>query len=323
MTVVLLLLAIIDIVGNVIVCAIIKRNRDMRSPMNYLLLNLAIADIMCAMFIAPRVYFQLTFNHPDGVIGTFLCKFVTDGSVAWIGGASSIVTLTAIAIERYYAVMYPHGNKWKLTEHKLKVIIPFSWVFAILLITPMFIVKDVLKNNDGNFCAYVYPKEWMGRAYTTTWNVVFFLPLALMIVLYARVVRALWFHGNDDNQLTRKQKGVARVRKRVTLMVVAITVIYGICWGTNEVVYAIEFIALHHIGHLPMAIANTMVLFNSAINPFVYALLNKQFRVKMKVMLCCTHSSAPRVCPKRKSQDMVLDENTIPSIYTVTPSNTE
>ena len=30
MTVVLLLLAIIDIVGNVIVCAIIKRNRDMR-----------------------------------------------------------------------------------------------------------------------------------------------------------------------------------------------------------------------------------------------------------------------------------------------------
>ena len=89
--------------------------------MNYLLLNLAIADIMYAAFIAPRVYFQLTFNHPDGVIGTMFCKFVTDGSVAWIGGASSIVTLTAIAIERYYAVMYPHGNKWKLTENKLKV----------------------------------------------------------------------------------------------------------------------------------------------------------------------------------------------------------
>ena len=71
----------------------------------------------------------------------------------------------------------------------------------------MFIVKDVLKNKDGgSFCAYVYKEEWMGRAYTTTWNVVFFLPLTLMIVLYARVVRALWFHGNDDNQLTRQQK---------------------------------------------------------------------------------------------------------------------
>lgn len=92
-----------------------------RNPMNYLLVNLAVADIMYAAFIAPRVYFKLASNHPDGVIGTVLCKFVTDGSVAWIGGASSIVTLTAIAIERYYAVMYPHGNKWKLSESKLKV----------------------------------------------------------------------------------------------------------------------------------------------------------------------------------------------------------
>jgi len=106
-------------------------------------------------------------------------------------------------------------------------------------------------------------------------------------------------------------------------MVVAITAIYGICWGTNEVVYAIEFIALHHIGHLPMAIANTMVLFNSAINPFVYALLNKQFREKMKVMLCCTHFSAASVYPKRKRQDKDLEDNTIQSIYTTAPSTTE
>ena len=70
----------------------------------------------------------------------------------------------------------------------------------------MFIVKDVSKNKEGNFCAYIYSKEWHGRAYTTTWNVVFFLPLALMIVLYARVVRALWFRGDDDNQLTHQQK---------------------------------------------------------------------------------------------------------------------
>lgn len=137
------------------------------------------------------------------------------------------------------------------------------------------------------------------------------------------MIQSLVFSQSDFISLYTRTQGVARVRKRVTLMVVAITVIYGICWGTNEVVYAIEFIALHHIGHLPMAIANTMVLFNSAINPFVYALLNKQFRVKMKVMLCCTHSSAPRVCPKRKSQDIVLDENTIPSIYTAAPSTTE
>ena len=41
--------------------------------------------------------------------------------MAWVGGIASVVTLVTIAIERYYAVTYPLGNKWKLTKQKLKV----------------------------------------------------------------------------------------------------------------------------------------------------------------------------------------------------------
>lgn len=89
--------------------------------MNYLLLNLAVADILYATFIALKVFFKLTFNHPAGVTGTVLCKLLTNGNVAWIGAACSIATLVAIAIERYYAVMYPYGNKGRLTKRKLKV----------------------------------------------------------------------------------------------------------------------------------------------------------------------------------------------------------
>lgn len=91
-----------------------------RIPMSFLLVNLAVADIIYAAFITPRVFYQLPFaHHPDGVFGTVLCKFVSGGSVAWTGSACSIVTFVAIAIERYYAVMYPH--KWNLTKRKLQV----------------------------------------------------------------------------------------------------------------------------------------------------------------------------------------------------------
>ena len=91
--------------------------------MNYLLVNLAAADILYAMFIAPNIFVvQFPFiGHPDGVIGQIVCKVVTGGSVAWVGGFSSILTLLIIAIERYYAVMYPYGNKGTLTNRKLKV----------------------------------------------------------------------------------------------------------------------------------------------------------------------------------------------------------
>ena len=89
--------------------------------MNYLLVNLAVADIMYAAFIAPDVYFWLTSTHPEGMAGTVLCKLLTGGNVAWVGAASSFVTLVAIAIERYYAVVYPLGSKGSFTERKLKV----------------------------------------------------------------------------------------------------------------------------------------------------------------------------------------------------------
>ena len=85
-------------------------------------MNLAVADFLLAMFMAPSVFFELPFSyHPDGLTGRVLCKFLTHANIAWIGGVSSIVTFLAIAVERYYAVMHPLGNKGKLTKGKLKV----------------------------------------------------------------------------------------------------------------------------------------------------------------------------------------------------------
>ena len=76
---------------------------------------------MVAVFFAPLHIFIHTFTHPDGVAGDVLCKILTGGTLGWLGGSSSAFTLVAVAVERYYAVNYPHGNKGKLTQGKLKV----------------------------------------------------------------------------------------------------------------------------------------------------------------------------------------------------------
>ena len=64
------------------------------------MVNLAVADILYAIFIAPRIIFMLVVSHPDGVTGSVLCKFLTDGNIAWVGAAFSILTLVAISVER-------------------------------------------------------------------------------------------------------------------------------------------------------------------------------------------------------------------------------
>lgn len=92
-----------------------------RTPINILLLSLAVADMMVGLFITPRFIFHNFFKHPDGLTGKWFCTLLTGSNFTWLGGMASAFTLVAIAFERYYAVMYPYGNKGKLTYGKLKV----------------------------------------------------------------------------------------------------------------------------------------------------------------------------------------------------------
>ena len=85
-------------------------------------MNLAVADMTVGIFLAPGYIFIDTFAHPDGVTGNVLCKLLTGGTWGWVGACASIFTLVAIAIERYYAVLHPHGNNRRLSKRKIKVI---------------------------------------------------------------------------------------------------------------------------------------------------------------------------------------------------------
>ena len=92
-----------------------------RTTMNCLLLNLAFADITVVAFFASRFILIRLYNHPDGEVGTILCKLLTGGTFGWIGSCASVFTLVAIAIERYYAVIRPLGNRATFTKDSLKV----------------------------------------------------------------------------------------------------------------------------------------------------------------------------------------------------------
>lgn len=84
-------------------------------------------------------------------------------------------------------------------------------------------------------------------------------------------------------------QGMLRVRKRVTLMVITVSAIFGVTWLTNSSNYL-----LHHFlkySFLTYASASLMVLFNSAINPVLYALMSQRFRNKMKQIMRCTYRS--------------------------------
>ena len=79
-------------------------------------------------------------------------------------------------------------------------------------------------------------------------------------------------------------QGVLKVRKRVTLMVITVSIIFGVTWLADSFNFVLHFYK-PSFSKLTFATANIFILFNSAINPILYALINQRFKEKMKGIL--------------------------------------
>lgn len=85
-------------------------------------------------------------------------------------------------------------------------------------------------------------------------------------------------------------------------MVVTVTALFGICWLTDMIVHVVEYNTTYTIDSNVYTVIHTMILFSSAVNPFVYALINQNFRVKIKRMMSCTGWIAVIHPPTRKTR---------------------
>ena len=90
-------------------------------------------------------------------------------------------------------------------------------------------------------------------------------------------------------------------------MVAIVTAIFGITWIPDLTLHIFEEAGFYKFSPLVFFVTHTMIMFNSAVNPFVYGLINQRFRKKMKEMLCCSSNfSASRVDTVKKSQDIEM-----------------
>ena len=220
LTTVFTIMVVVGVTGNTLSCLVIITNRAMRTPMNYLVLNLAIADIMVVLFVTPRFILSHAFEHPQGLLGSLICKLFTGGNFSWMGGSASVFSLVAISVERYFAVVHPYGTRGKLTIKKVKFVVVACWMLAIVFNLPLFLF--IRYNKEIDFCTEFWPEKWMPKAYSTAWFVLFgALPIGLMFALYVRVIRRLWIKPQNGPRVT--QAAILKSRKRVTKMVIMVS----------------------------------------------------------------------------------------------------
>lgn len=298
-------LVMAGLVGNILVSLVILLYKTMQTPINYLLLNLAVADIITVVFISPQYIFIHTFTHPTGVAGDFLCKFITGGNLSWIGGVASVFSLVAISFERYQAVTNPYSPDSKFSMSKVKVLIVSCWISTIIFNFPLFFA--IYFDNEVKFCLEAWPSAAYGKANTTAWLVVVgIIPASIMIFLYSKVVYDLWFKQINGNT----QLAVRKSRKKVTKVVLIVSGIYAVSWFPQLILYFLShFHRAFEFGNIAYVTSVIMVTFNSAVNPLIYAFQSQRFRQYFKQLLCCGRNRIHVVIPLELSA-----QNTCPNV---------
>ena len=275
-----------NLVGNSLVVFVILRSPAMKSPMNYLLLNLAASDLLMGMAMLPRFLLSDIGDLSPGKTADILCKALLLGNLGWVGAISSIFSLVLIAVERFYVVAKPPSSRHRITTKRMRIFIPVCWITAGVFCTPIFYISHF----DGDFgtCVYTWTAVWYAHAYDALWlAVAAVLPTGIMTVLYARVAYLLWSDSGDTGDVT--SQAVRRSRRKVTVTMLALSVVYAVCWFPDLVMHVVSNVAPEQfsLDHPVHTVAICLVVVNSSVNPVVYAFRFEKFKRELIKIVCC------------------------------------
>uniref|UniRef100_A0A8C1YQ40 Neuromedin-K receptor n=1 Tax=Cyprinus carpio TaxID=7962 RepID=A0A8C1YQ40_CYPCA len=200
----------IAVFGNLIVMWIILAHKRMRTVTNYFLLNLAFSDASMAAFNTLINFVYAT--HGDWYFGEAYCKFHNFFPVTSV--FASIYSMSAIAVDRYMAIIHP--LKPRLSATATKVIIVCIWVLAVVLAFPLCFFSTIKKLPKRTLCyvAWPRPSEDPFMYHIIVALLVYVLPLVVMGITYTIVGLTLW-GGEIPGDSSDNYQGQLRAKRKV------------------------------------------------------------------------------------------------------------
>ena len=312
-----------SLVGNTLVCIVVYKNRNMRSTINYFIVNMAFSDLLFTISVIPRriswLYSTSGRWFVEGLFGSFLCKF--HSFIQDVSTAVSILSLVAIAFDRFHAVVYPM-KVGMINSGKVRgVLLAATWLVGSMFHVPYFYAYK-LQGTDGDiYCVINWgPNVDHSKALKAYFLVMsitlFIIPVAALAVFYSVIIATLKTLTFPGNQSVQDRQRVAKRNRNVVRMVVAVVIVFTGCWlPFNVSVY----VHLFHWGPNIPCYAHTLmfcVLFlaysNSYITPYLYFIFSANFRQGFRKIFCF---------PRRHLRSRARNRTFSRQVHVHTPAN--
>ena len=273
--------------GNMLVCIAVIRKARLRSPTYVLIFALALTDVTMSIVAMPLTTSVLVIG--DWVYGKETCEFQAAFHLTL--AVISLQLMVVISVNRYLCVIKPNLYRKLFTMKKTIVYtVGVSCLACAPTLSPMFYTRESYTFNPGKAsCVFAMESNFvfaliMGLTFIA-------LPFAVMSYLYCRIwisVRSanrVFTQANDDNdnQLTINAQEI-----KVTKTLGAVLIGFSCCWLPILVIDQIDM--NNGASLLPRQVYLFYLLsfyMSSAINPVLYALMNRAFRAEYKKIITC------------------------------------
>lgn len=285
---VLIVLFIFSLIGNFIVFFQILKVRSTRTVTNYLICNLAVADILFSSGSPLIAAARLTGTW---VLGTFVCKMLV--YIMFVCASVMIWTMTIISIDRYICIL--KTNAKKITPKVAICSILILWTLDFLAFIPLsmfFSVKQFpFGQEEVKICTLMWPNFSSIRIsmiFTVSVCLVgFVIPLAILVLNYFGILRKFWRSRNAVKAITtrsaksRKQRDI-RLIKNLILLVFLFLVMWLPIFIVFALIQADGMADSMNISSQALIGTLCLALGNACVNPFLYGIMND--RLKRRIL---------------------------------------
>ncbi|CAF2786990.1 unnamed protein product [Rotaria sp. Silwood2] len=317
-----ILIAVAGIIGNSLVIFIAIRFEKLSNVTNCFIVNLAITDIVFLVFCMPLLVVQYTLDH--WYFNETFCKLLHFTS--FLSVLVTVLTLVIMTIDRYIYIAHPFENiKWRKpkTVFLLSLII---WLLSCAFASPFYFHYGV-SNEVYKQCQLLTDDHVQKQLRIYTITLYYFIPLTIILICYARL---LYYVYSKENKCKPKTKSNhvkwSKRRRAVTKMVAIVTLVFSLCWLPLTVfMLSANFLSSRtaFLYYFKM-IANSFAYLNSAVNPILYAFLNRSFRNNCENILskptclsfCCKSDDKQQQQQQQQQQQLEISKQSDPNNQT-------
>ncbi len=194
---------------------------------------------------------------------------------------------------RYLAIRYPLRSRELRTPCNAVVAMVVIWGLSLVFAGPYLSYYDLIDFENSNVCVPGWEEHNRKVLDTCTFVFGYVIPVLIVSLSYTRTIKYLWTAVDPLDGMSESK----RAKRKVTKMIIIVTVLFCICWLPYHVVilcYLYGDFPFNQTTYAFRLLSHCMAYANSCLNPIVYALVSKHFRKGFKKVFSCILSKKGR-----------------------------